>query len=625
MYLRRRPSLLKNTHTLAEAARRREMLGADRHFTNDMANELRRKLARDYDESEEIQKRWKGIFQAVRRRRSMADGEGCDDEALVPTEPHEELFLWADAVAEPDRDRYTHLPMHPNLMTQHYQKMFGSMRNLATAANDDSAYTLDPDVVKNRLDGFAWTGGHIFGCGAGPHNVCTHTFPVDHLQTFARLMAALSRVVDGFKKTIGNELHIFCVSQAGPAAAELHTFIALGHASFNPKFQTYCRASPLDDAACAASGFRREPLAPFPWKLILLTRPSPLCTPSVPKYMELFHETSDELCQRLVHEVADASWSIRELTYDEIADTDLLQVRITGWKSEAAQLEVPQRRHVLVPDAFVAWRRRMSATRGGPSAATPARPPRREPSAAAPSRPPRSEPSDVAPPPIADWVFGDDDDDAFYNDGLGAPGGAPEALGDAIADVLDDTIAAAADPEVPDIEGDNEPAATSSSGEHGMAAVAAADVFAEALEVLGRTAAPSVAEPPLAREGGGHSNAACSSSPAPAPGVAPPGEASGAVVIYDGPEVRFEMSEKGYVRACGPPHDGRLFGRITFWGNNISARCSLHSGCSCAKAQSRFSHRDMMAWLAKGQPVPSGASQEDRAALKAAHLKARPR
>ena len=86
--------------------------------------------------------------------------------------------------------------------------------------------------------------------------------------------------------------------------------------------------------------------------------------------------------------------------------------------------------------------------------------------------------------------------------------------------------------------------------------------------------------------------------------------------------VSLEISERGYVTDKAPPH--KLYGRITSWGRNISAKCSLHPKCTCAKSTKAVSQPAVMDWLAKGRPVPRPAAPGVEDALREEHQRARP-
>lgn len=84
--------------------------------------------------------------------------------------------------------------------------------------------------------------------------------------------------------------------------------------------------------------------------------PSSLCAPSNSCFLDLHHETSDELVERLVSLDSALSWHLRLLDTEEDAESDLLSLTVTGWSGAEATLSTTPAK-VSVPDAVLAWQR----------------------------------------------------------------------------------------------------------------------------------------------------------------------------------------------------------------------------------------------------------------------------
>lgn len=426
---------------------------------------------------------------------------------------------------------------------------------------------MDTAALPDRCSNFVGGWGPVFGCKCDPHNVCNDSVPSRHLQAFTELRVALAQYIDKIKTELAtdDEFWFVFIGRRGENPPR-HVFAYLGTCSFKPKVQTMIRCSPGADEGYARDGFSTKACDQFPWGLSMMCRPSPLTLQSTPCFQELSHATSDELCYTLVVEVgADCTWYLRRLATEEVGEPDLKCVRAIGWRGEEVLLEPAATVKASTPDLALAWQRLQSR---------------------------------MAEPPAGE---ADDDDDGILPEEelvSAIAGGEGEAIGGGIiddwwADFEEEFLAElgrVADPEhapAPEGELDGAPEL----------------IAAEEVAVLEDGAGAAV------------STGAASSGDAPAEGEAAvdnPAEGPAPAIV-------LEMSDKGFVTSPSSPFDGRMLGRITYFGTKISARCTLHKDCRCLKSIKQVSTEDMKLWLSKGEVVPIGSTAEQYAAARARH------
>lgn len=586
---------------------------------------LRQDMAENYDKSKTTRENWKAIYHLVQHRRTQeVQGNAVGPPSGSPRlqdRVADSVRLWAESVEDPEK--YQHLPMHPQVLTHHFAEKYKTQDKLKEHSNNSSPYVMSHDDTPDRLSGFRWSGGGpLFGCDGSALNVCHHRLPIAMQENFARHHHALSSFIDKVRKNTAMKSQVFCFSQAEVAK---HTIVVFGHAVFSPKFQVYirCAVERLGDVA-PPNPFEHGDIGEFPVVLKMLTRPSPLAIPGRPKFFELYHETSHELVKRLVEEGRDSVWSVRSLAWEETDHADLLHMKLVGWDGEAVLLQPAARANVFNASAFNAWKK---CQPGSSSSARASGTPRAATTSTNTGRVRSKAPlalQDVADEQQATF----DDDHAEVADLFlsevnlaGSADAVDEEVLEAMEEICED-IAESVQRPVHTDEG------TDAAAEAHHPETTEDLMLSKQLEVLG---GPAGEEVPATAASDEHPNPPSSSATL---AVGQPTELSDAGVSGSGASssagalapvsgtVVLEMSERGYVTDVAPPN--RLYGRVTSWKTSISARCALHSKCSWAKTTKKASASDMVAWLAKGKPLPRGATSAEEAALRDEHLQARP-
>ena len=576
---------------------------------------LRTKCAKAYDDFEIIRKNWRVIFRAVRNHKKA---QRNSEHEVQATDPRCDR-LWSESVSGGQAaTNFQHLPMPPVLMKQHFDEKYKTMRNLESQSNDDSLYNMAGKDIPDRLSDYVWSGGPLHGCVGGPQNVCRHKLPQLALGPLLRHHHALTAYVDTVKKVMAGELQVFCLSlHEGEGDAARHTLLILGQACFNPKFQVYIRCTLEGRNEVDDSGFMKGDFGEFPQVLTMLARPSRLSIAGRPKFVELYHETSEEVCKRLVDSAQDTLWTLRPLLFEETDHADLLHLRLTGWARESTLLQPAPSAKVHIEEAFLAWRRGQASSRVTRASVTSSNPRQQ------PRRPLRGGlvadegiPAPEGPAAIAEEPEASDHDLGDDLGGLLALALPPE-VHDAVGEICED-IAALFDAKEQEVDQGMDTDAANPSAE--LAAVT------EHLRELGVVHEQAGVEAVNEQ----HSASSSCSAPSASAGAAQasPAEASATALVSNTTaatqRVRLVISDLGQVTAPDPPFNGMAFGRITSWGNNISAKCSLHSRCDWLKTVKRATTDDMMAWLALGKPCPPLCLPAEEAALREEHQRCRP-
>lgn len=361
--------------------------------------------------------------------------------------------------------------------------------------------------------------------------------------------------------------------------------------------------------------------------------PSSLCAPSNSCFLDLHHETSDELVERLVSLDSALSWHLRLLDTEEDAESDLLSLTVTGWSGAEANLSTTPAK-VSVPDAVLAWQRMprqppVSTRHGRGDGAT---------SNASPTDERRSR-ADAASVAMGDRgalpsaECDDDADEDEYVALVEASGAFDGALGDgAVDDILEDLEKESMGnesqaPEQPDedIFGDRGPddedlCASLRQAHADTLQAELASVGVEGRDNSGRAMSLSEHIAPSSPPRASSSTAAMPIAPVAPPAgdaSATPALSSEAPVVIEAPPPPHDLvvSDKGYV-ADG---SGRSVGRITYFGRNISCKCAMHPKCTNVKTIQRATQESMLAWLARGRRVPWDAPESEKAAALRAH------
>lgn len=569
-------------------------------------NEMRKKLARDYDESDALKLRWRWIFKSVQTRRRVAKPAEEPQTTIIAAQP-----LWPESrPADANAQKHAHLPFHPELVVDHFQQNFKTMASLTKASLDPSPYVMDTAAVPDRCAKIVGGWGPLFGCKCEPANRCKESVPIGHLEAFIKLRAALVNYVDTVKLKIATEEFWFTLVGRRGDERPLHVFAFFGSCSFKPKVQTFIRCSPDGEDDCTARGFSTEARDVFPWVLKMERRASPLTLANDPKFYELHHETSDDLCYRLVVEVGEGyKWHLRRLATEEIAEQDLKHVRITGWDGDEVLLEPTARTKVFNPDLHLAWLRLNERPRGALSGHR---------GAAAPPPPLARADGQAQDAGVHDAMVGADDhegDGILPEAELASAIVESGAIGEGIDDLFDDLVeemyaelsGVAAESE---LAGALPPQGADAQEGEAICSADVQNIFAQQIAVVDPEGDAMDVE---------------GAAPDDAPAMAPPIEEDvGNGDANRAPAIVMEVSPKGFVTSPSPPFDGITLGRVTWFKQSISARCHLHHNCTCIKTLLRADLETMKSWLARGEVVPIGSPVALYDAARARHQASRP-
>jgi hypothetical protein len=338
----------------------------------------------EYDGTLVVQARWKTLFKLkVQRQKAVQSAAvrpadlGQAPVANVPTS----LQVWrvSDSVCE-DEQRFDS-PIPLVLVAAMKQHVGATSAKMDSFARDATKFTVTEAPVIAVSPSM-----NVWGCGSNLHNVCKIRLATSGiLDICTAVQHGLSKYVDSLPKPLAKGAdHIFRLSCVGPAGP-LHTWVLLALPVFSPKVQCFVRCTPL--GVELANGFSSES-AQLPFTLKLLQCPARLSRGMDNPRQELWHETSDELSDRLCS-ASSGPWVLTPLEHRINESADSLLESVVGAEGESRDLiqtVVPNR----ADDAFYLWRR-LSAPRDRASRSSPAEVPQASGAAAA------SAPAAVAP------------------------------------------------------------------------------------------------------------------------------------------------------------------------------------------------------------------------------------
>ena len=447
---------------------------------------------------------------------------------------------------------------------------------------------------------------NLWGCRQAWHNVCEAEIQssTGKLRLFLHLRYAINQWVDSLdRKSVGTCEHLIRLSSA---EGDLHTYVLLCSACYNPKVQTYVRCGSRDpEFALDDKGFATmEPATP--WVVELLTSTCRLCCGSAApdaRSVSIHFETSDEVARRLLER---SSWTLTKLAYKEdTTSRSLRRMIITGTIGEARALRLEKDRKVSARDIFMDFNQlpKGSAIQQGAA----------EGEALAIDEASRGSDRDI----MRDDVEGEDErgDASFsacFEEMVGDVVAFAGVGNDALHEVMLDFLGEQADDF--DKEDDAEDlGAAEPAADDDMRGGGEGDEIAEVLtEVVDMVELAHEAFAPAPPAGPPDDPVAL-----PVEGPHPPPLAHAEVPPPDAPV--FEISELGYVTSSRPPFGPNTrLGLVGYRGDNTSiyANCHMHPKCSVsAGIRVRPVSREWMAsWLARGVPIDTKAPMVDRLA-----------
>lgn len=565
------------------------MLKAHKKFLNrtlskQEVTENMQKFKDGYDNSPEIQRRWKSIYGAKFRRQQHLRKAQPVAEAGAPQSPWSPMWPATMQAAGSTASQ----PISALVVSEVRSGL--SSDALAALATDEGKFTIGADVQKHHKA----HQGSLWGCGGDWHNICPRELAsAQKLRPFKKLQTAINKWVDSLDKGAarrGEVLAHFSAEGAGTEQLpELHTWVLLTSPMYNPKVQCYVTCAPTSSVASVvgSNGFSTSTPTEFPWRLRMLEGPSRICTPlsSPPPFVTIRHESSDELVMRLL---CRKEWRVSTVKYrmDTIEDT-LLSMVVEG-EEEPTSLKHFQAEKVAAPDAFLSLLDlpQGSAVQQGAEGMGNLRPQRKKESGPFDRSPAAgTEPEEQVLGAELERMLGELIDEGSHEeespqsddseeDGLDSA----ESDGDAIR-------LGASDPVEP--SGGN----AASSG--------------DAAEVVGGPEASLV-------------EAVVATSAALGDGGGEDGQASSSQAGENmQPSPSFEITEMGYVKGLLPPHDPqRVVGLVGYKRDmsSIFANCHLHPACSVSAGIRRFDvPRTYMAqWLLLGEVLPEGVPRPER-------------
>lgn len=516
--------------------------------------------------------------------------------------------------------------VHPCLVQQ-------AFRSGARLPPRDEVYDIGEFAVREPLPDFELRGDGVVldNCPVKGRNICKLHPRHMHMSS---IHAGIQSLVDRVGPAASRSCDIVAVfegtglrepmASAGPVD---RVIALLASASFQPKFSDWVVCKPSASSALASS-MELE----FPVLVELAFAPTPLPSPSGELHGDavcLQHVTSDELSMMLSGRAE--AWHIRSCEYELLSP---LQMRLTNFVAEATlhircgsgvRTAPSAGRGRLPPDLAEVLELNALCAQGRPS-----RPRTRAPRVRQPPHERRSANASAgadrdSAAPIADFQPEADPDEGEDEDFLGAfdfeadvlrPDGVDRelaALADGLvfcedADANEDLEEADVDahlvPDVGFLAGD---LLSQDSGRQAQLAAgidAMGEIMSNAAEMSGisvggepeAVAASSSSGPstlaggataPIAGEPAAQELQAVSVVPPPPPPLV-------GVQIEGGPQ-NWSMTPKGHV-FCDA---GRLRGRITMWGTNVSVKCQAH-GCSKAKGRTKVADGALAQWLRRG-------------------------
>lgn len=550
-------------------------------------------LRQEYDNSPDVQARWRRLFNIVQQRRKRAASQPAPAQsAVVVAEP-----VWGGAGVVDNR-----LPVPAGALIDFFRRKYGSMEALDKASTDHSPFTVAAHEAEPLVKDVLRNWGSDFGCAGRPLNVCTDSMAPEHQRPFANLHAGLSRFVDGIKRTANSVTHWLCFSGTSFGAdSEVHMFVLLGEACFSPKYQVFvsCEIEPAtgEDAAIDLV----DSLPEFPFTVRLRHGPSRLTCSGLPASEALYdlcYQTSAELCK--VFAQTGVGWVVRRLVVQEpTGDVSLMAVTATGWEGEPVELKVSDARTPRVPDCVSAFLQCASGNDRHERARRPA--PKfclglsaaRNADLAIGARVAETLlPDDGAPPPI-EGDFGEE-----FGDNV------PEIMHDMFEDLARDAHEVLSGIVVGHGGG---PAEDSDGGEEKEG-----DSPTNLDEIV-QAACDAADEPPSP----GSPAVASSSGEPPARHQLPnPERREEKQPIAD---ISVEVSERGYVTRTLPGEGPKVIGRFTTFGRNLSARCSVHKNCTWIATVARANREQMVRWIAQARAIPYSAPEAEHAAARREH------
>lgn len=567
-----------------------------------------------YDQSEDLQCRWKLLFQAVMRRRKR------EDSFATISAPDKAQPVWPRSdVSAPER----RLPVPPATIVERYNEKFGSTAALDDGCTNASPFIIGTESAPRRAGVLRGGWGTAWGCKGHYMNVCQHSMQQDRLCAYHDLHVALARFVDKMKTAATSvELWVCFSGEQTGTGKPLNKISLLGDATFKPKSQVWVQCKPKPAEGGAGDNMFFEVLPEFPWKVQMMAGRSRLSPAHGASFDDLQCLTSAELCHQLVS--AGSSWTVRHLKVQEALDEQtLLVMQVVGWADGEFDLEAPAvRQPVPKSDAVLAFLRvagvRQRAGRSGGrghgrSGGLGAVRPRGGRHQSRSESMPLDDDDDSASAPVPvieniDFVEEDPLDDAADFDAQ-------------LAEIMEQDLAdeAAGRQVAGGATLHGEPASDEAED------VSECDENEDALDLMLETAGADVEIEPRSV-----SSAASSSTsfvvPAPAattenrvghadepvvaPAPVPPQPSATDPVI--------QVSEKGYVTCTFANGQNKLVGRVTSWGKNMSARCAIHSGCNWAST--RVDQGTLVRWLSRGRAPEPGSSGAEYEAARAEHI-----
>ena len=324
-------------------------------------------VIRKWDDSEALRERWTRMWHGL----AKAPREARKDEKVLAL-PDRFEPVWpqtmqqsAQPAAPAASEVLARSPIAPQVLRQYMSEIAKNTEEWKKIQRDSSKF----DVLQGLPVpvGRTCTMRDVSGCCTMAHNVCPKMLHDRGLsRPFSALQLGTRRWVDAHKEaTMDASMYVLFRSRGSPKA---FTLAGIHGVVNNPKVQVFTVCQMVAREADAEGFFQcpRGQKPPTPFILEILQAPPRVCRhSSKPKFTSLRHETSDELCLRLLNKRPDL-WEIAILKTKMIPvkpSLRLFQVTAVG---DFELLEPPPNAKLATDPAFYSWQR---LRRMAPSAA----------------------------------------------------------------------------------------------------------------------------------------------------------------------------------------------------------------------------------------------------------------
>lgn len=316
---------------------------------------LRQELVRRYDASEQLQRRWKVIFDAVRKHKAQKAAKLGDTTAPIHSDCSD---LWPGHMQPgPGDGEQSRLPIAEGRLATWRAETCGTSTDFEERAQDSADFEI---LVPRDGQALGRTPFPVFGCAAEPHNACRATLSKQgKLARFERLQAAWMKWFRAIAKAEAPSGDVL-VSVRPTECQDKSIWLLMTDAIFSPVVQTFVVCCPTG-VALDMDGFCMEPDKQVPFDIEIRSSASRLNHFGIGSMKTVWHITSDELLARLSSH-AGLSWEVARARYAIRSDSPSLRFMTVTELLPAFNLRDVAKRQLAKEDPFFDWLR-LSAPR----------------------------------------------------------------------------------------------------------------------------------------------------------------------------------------------------------------------------------------------------------------------